>query len=310
MSSRYFTQTLISRIILTTYPTRTTRTIIYSRASFATNNNDSKYQIMSKATELKDQVMGSLKENIGYVIGNKNLQNEGKHQKVTSTSVSSENFVRNRSEYDDVEKKAKSTMQFVAEKATSVKDQVVGATKENLGSSVDKVTATKDKAVETAKDKLGSAAEKATSAKDQVVGAVKENLDSAADKATTIKDKAVETAKDNLGSAAEKATSVKDQVVGTVKENIGYVTGNSTLESEGKIQKNIATDKIPIDKQSIAEKAAYSKEHIVSKAKETIENMSNNETHVDDSKKRLPHADRINAEKILQKNASSQKRNP
>jgi len=236
--SRLIAQT-ISRIS-STYP----RTVIYSRATFATNNDKS--QVITKVTEMKDQVMGSIKENLGYVIGNKTMETEGRHQKATS----------------DFEKSKDQVMST----ATDARDQTLKRTQENIN----------------------SASDSATSAKDQVI-----------DKATAAKDQIV-----------DKATAAKDQLVGAVKENVGYTTGNKTLESEGNIQRNIASDKIPMDKQNIAVKTSVAKEHIIGKAKETVGNMSGNDAMMDEGKRRQNNADKVYADKVLQKNASSQKKNP
>jgi len=185
-----------------------------------------KKQVLSKAADLKDQVIGSLKENLGYMIGNKDLENQGKHQKESAG-------------YDIYKTN-------IAEKATTAKDQVVGTIKEN----VDQVTG-KDSTLD--KDKI---AEKAATAKDQVVGTIKENVDQATGKDSTLdKDDAQKAAtanyqavgiKDNVDQAtgkdstldkdkvAEKASKVKEQVVGKVKETVGNMSGNETMVDEGK----------------------------------------------------------------------------
>eukprot|EP01103_Thecamoeba_quadrilineata_P004830 TRINITY_DN14711_c0_g1_i1.p1 TRINITY_DN14711_c0_g1~~TRINITY_DN14711_c0_g1_i1.p1 ORF type:complete len:125 (-),score=34.61 TRINITY_DN14711_c0_g1_i1:70-423(-) len=82
------------------------RSLLISQRTFANSNPN------PNTVGIKDKVVGTVKENLGKVIGNETMQQEGREVRTHGDNSGSSK---------------------TAEKATAVKDQVVGSVKETVG---------------------------------------------------------------------------------------------------------------------------------------------------------------------------------
>jgi len=188
----------------------------------------------SKMSGWKDQTVGAMKETLGSVTNNQNMELKGKAQNVHG---------RNEAEF------AKAQSQGLAEPehfGQGMKTERAEGSVE--GDKVSSMSAMKDKAIGTLKENWGSATGNTTTElqgkAQQMHGRNEAEFAKAQKQGLTEPEhyahgtKTTDHAQGEIVSQEpSKMSGYKDQAVGTVKESLGKMTNNQNMELEGKAQK-------------------------------------------------------------------------
>lgn len=175
----------------------------------------------------KDQLVGSVKENVGYAVGNQSLESEGKAQnsagKVQETAANVQASVQNAAD------KATGVLQDALQPpSTSVeakKDQAVGNVKQTAGRAV------------------GNERLQAEGQAQNNAGVIQETAASLQNTIQHVADQVYDAVTNayNGGSGPSKVDGKKDQAVGNVKETTGSAVGNEHLQAEGQAQNAVGS---------------------------------------------------------------------